>query len=177
MKKKQTLFLIFIAVGCVTYSDEISQMNSLYRNSQYQEALKELEASSLKDNKNRLLYHMEKGMILERMGDKKKARDLLDKASRISDELYTTSVSKTAASFIVNESTQDYEGESYEKIAVHTIKALSYLENSMYSEARVEARKINNKLYQITQNLGDKHNSYREDAFARYLAGLICHVF
>src|SRR5690606_6976497 len=89
------------------------------------------------------------------------------------DELYTVSISRTAASFIVSESSTDYEGEDYERVAIHTQLALSFLGDKDLAAARVEARKINLKLEEINQKYDDHKNRYAEDAFARYLAGTI----
>jgi hypothetical protein len=51
--------------------------------------------------------------------------------------------------------------------------ALSFLQDKALEEAGVEARKINLVLDKITREYDQKFNSYREDAFALYLSGLI----
>lgn len=161
-------------IGCATYTEETRSIRESYNSGQYQKALETLETSSLKDQSNSaLLYRLERSMILDRLGEREKSRKDLMQADKIADELFTVSVSKTAASFVVNDGIQDYEGETYEKIAIHTMMALSFLNDQNLKSARIEARKINTKLYEITQEYGDKHNSYKEDAFARFLAGLI----
>jgi hypothetical protein len=101
------------------------------------------------------------------------SRKALLRGDAIVDELYTTSVSKTAASFVYNDSATDYEGENYEKVAIHTILALSFLEDGSLDESRVEARKINSRLNQINEQLGDQKDHYNQDAFARYLSAMI----
>src|SRR5690606_17970339 len=81
---------------------------------------------------------------------------------------------KTALSFVYNDSATDYEGEDYEKVAIHTQLALSFIGDQDYSAARVQAKKINNKLAEINKNYdADQKNRYAEDAFALYLAGVI----
>lgn len=160
--------------GCASYTEETREIRSLYRGDDYKDALKKLESSSLKDeSKNRLLYRLEKAMILDRMGEGDKARRLLIEADKIADQLYTTSISRTAATFIMNEGASDYSGEDYEKVAIHTQMALSFLEDKNYESARVEAKKINNKLQEINQQYEDHKNRYAEDGFARYLSGCI----
>jgi hypothetical protein len=167
-------FAVGATVGCASYTDETREIRSLYKGESYREALAKLEASSLKDEqRNRLLYRLEKAMILERLGEEEKARRLLIEADKIVDQLYTVSVSKTAASLVVNDSMSDYSGEDFEKVAIHTQLALSFLASKDLPAARVEAQKINNKLAEINQGYEDNKNKYGEDAFARYLAGVI----
>jgi hypothetical protein len=164
-----------LVVGCASYTEETREIRSLYKAEAYREALDKLDATDIKEqSRNRLLYRLEKAMILDRLGEGKRARTLLIEADKIVDELYTTSVSRTAASFLVNDAQGDYEGEDYEKVAIHTQMALSFLADGDLGSARVEARKINNKLHEINQGYdADTRNRYAEDAFARYLAGTI----
>jgi len=166
--------LFSLLSACASYTDETREIRSDYRGSSYADALKKLDTSTLKtEDKNRLLYRLEKAMILDRMGDYAKSRTLLIEADKISDELYTTSITRTAASFVVNDSSTDYAGEDYEKVAIHTELALSYIATRDLDAARVEARKINNKLAQINGDYEEQKDRYSEDAFARYLSGII----
>ena len=160
--------------SCATYTDETHDLRALYQNEAYSEALKALDTSGIKDqDRNKLLYRLEKAMILDRLGQDTQARSLLLQADKISDDLYTVSVSRTATSFVYNDSATDYSGEDYEKVAIHTQLALSYIGSGDLAAARVEARKINSKLQQLNQQYDDHKNRYAEDGFARYLAGLI----
>lgn len=160
--------------ACASYTQESKEMRQLYGADRYQEALAKLEESSLKDeSKNRLLYRLEKASLLDRLHDRPRSRKLLVEADKIADELYTTSVSKSVASFVVNDAATDYEGEDYEKVFIHTLLAASFLEDGDLAAAKVEARKINNKIQEINQKYEGNKNRYGEDAFARFLSGLI----
>jgi hypothetical protein len=172
---KAFLPLIFaLSTACASYTDETRDIRSDYIGRSYSTALTKLEESSLKSSSNsKLLYLLEKAMILQRMGDTKKSRALLIDADKLVDRLYTVSVSKTAASFVYNDSAQDYSGEDYEKVAIHTMLALSFLGDKDLDSARVEARKINARLTEIVATYDGKKGRYTEDAFASYLAGLI----
>jgi hypothetical protein len=167
--------LIFVlTTACASYTDETSKIRSDYMGRSYSSALAKLEESSLKTSSNsKLLYLLEKAMILQRMGETAKSRALLIEADKLVDRLYTVSVTKTAASFVYNDSAQDYSGEDYEKVAIHTMLALSFLGDKDLDSARVEARKINAKLTEIVGTYDGKKGRYTEDAFALYLAGLI----
>ncbi|MBP6217764.1 MAG: hypothetical protein KA436_04175 [Oligoflexales bacterium] len=167
-------FLLLVLGACATYTDETREIRNNFVLASYDLALSKLEASSLKtEGKNKLLYHLEKSSIIERMGDRKASRSLLIEADKTADDLYTSSVMKGAATFLVNEGVSDYSGEDYEKVAIHTMLALSFLEDQDYDSARVEAKKINSKLQEITQAYPPEQAHYKEDAFARFLSGLV----
>jgi hypothetical protein len=175
LRFKGLLPLIFVLISaCASYTDETRQIRSSYMGRDYKSALAKLEESSLKSSSNsKLLYLLEKAMILQRMGETQKSRALLIEADKLVDRLYTVSVSKTAASFVYNDSATDYAGEDFEKVAIHTMLALSFLGDKDLDSARVSARKINSKLSEIVGTYDGKKGRYTEDAFAVYLAGLI----
>lgn len=169
-----SLGLVALLVSCASYTDRTHEIRSDYFSGRYEDALRKLEESGLnQESSSELLYYLEKAMILDRQGQRDKARKLLLTADRVVERLFTTSVVNTAASFVVNDSAQDYSGEDYEKVAIHTMLALSFLQDNDLQAAGVEARKINNLLHSITADYDQRYNSYSEDAFARYLAGLI----
>ncbi len=172
---KWSLGILLFFVGCASYTEEVAQIDNLYRSQQYDKALKEIDSSALKEQtRNRLLYHLERAMILDRKGEYKEARKAFLDADRAADELYTVSISKVAASFIYNDSATEYAGEDYEVVQIHTMLALSFLEEKSYKEARVEAVKINNKLLEINSRYDERSkNQYATDAFALYLSGMI----
>ncbi len=160
--------------GCASYGDQVKQMTSAYRVGDYSTALSAFEKSDIKTaDRNRLLYYLEKGTIEDRLGERKEARGLWMKADKLADDLYTTSVSSSAASFLYNDGAQPYAGEDYEKVAIHTMLAHSFLSDGQLDEARVEAARINTKLNEINNSYKDNKNKYKDDAYARYLSGLI----
>ena len=161
--------------ACASYTDKTQEMRDAYTRGQWDEALAALkESGEMERSADRMLWRLEAGSIHDRKGDFSKSRSLFLEADGIGDELYTTSISKTAASFIVNDSSSDYEGEDYEKVAIHTIMAHQYIQQDRLDEARVEARKIGTKLNEINQRYDAEHkNKYGEDAYGRYLSGII----
>ena len=165
---------VFLSAGCSSYTDEIKKVGLEFKQSRYQVALTELEALGLqKSERNRLLYLLEKASILDRMGQDDQAQKLWLEADKLVDRLYTLSISKEAATYLYNESAQSYSGEDYEKVAIHTMLALSFLGENQLDEARVEARRISTRLNEINAAYDKKKNRYGEDAFARYLAAMI----
>lgn len=168
------ILLLFVISGCSSYNDHLFEIRELASENRYQLALQKLEDSPLKtQTRNRLLYHLEKAMLLDRLGQLAKSRQQLMLADRLVDQLYTKSISKEAASYLLTSDSTDYGGEDYEKIFIHTMLALSFIRDHQLSSALVEARRINLSLHAINSGRGDADNRYHEDAFARYLAGLI----
>ena len=168
------IVLVFFISGCATYTDDFREVRNTYRAGNYESSLSILDKSEVKKQKrNRLLFLMEKASVLDRLGRFKQARNYLFQADRLVDELYTVSITKTAATLVYNESASDYAGEDYEKVAIHTLLALGFLEQENLKSALIEARKINTRLNEINSKYDEKKNQYGEDAFARYLAGTI----
>ena len=123
-------------------------------------------------NKSRLLYLMDHGMVLHLAGEYTKSNAVLEEAHLLIEDLYTKRFRDEAASLLVNEARQPYEGEPYEHVMVNVIKGLNYALLQQWNEALVEARRIDHRL----NVLGDKEkgkDTYQEDPFARYLVGLL----
>ncbi len=166
--------VLLLLTACASYTDDVRLVQQSFRAGQYDLALKKLDESGLKEQtRNRLLYLLERAMILDRQGQREESRQLLMKADKVVDELYTTSVSKVAASFVFNDAAQDYPGEDYEKVAIHMMLAHSFIEDGQLKDARVEAARINTRLNEINSAYEDGKSRYKEDAYARYLAGII----
>jgi hypothetical protein len=167
--------VVQLAGACASYTDEIRNIRNDFVQGDYRNALDQMDKSKIKSDKSsQVLFHLERAMILDRLGEFDASRKELIKADRLSDQLYTVSVSKTAASFVVSDDITDYAGEDYERVAIHTMMALSFIEAGDLSNAQVAARRINSKLAEIVSSYGkDAKASYADDAFARYLAGMI----
>ena len=116
-----------------------------------------------------LLYYFDKGSLLQMLGDFKGSISNLDKAEDTIDSLYTKSATKEISSFFSNDMNLPYEGEDFEQVMVNVMKALDYMYMDDFDGARVEARKVNNRLNLLTDRYEGK-NKYKDDAFARYLS-------
>ena len=162
-------------VACASYTHKMALMREAFDEGDYDRALKELDETGLKNrSEDRLLWHLESATIFDRKGDYVTSRKLWFEADRIADELFTVSISKTATSVVVSESSKDYDGEDYEKVAIHAMLAHQYIGLGQLNEAAIQARKINTKLNEISQYFNpDGKYRYREDAHARYLSALI----
>ena len=123
-------------------------------------------------NKNRLLFLMDHGMVLHVTGRYAESNTVLEEAHLLIEDLYTKRLRDEAAALLVNEASQPYEGAPHEHVMVNVLKALNYAFLQQWSEALVEARRIDHRLNVLSDNVEEK-NSYHEDPFARYLVGLL----
>src|SRR5512141_2874548 len=123
--------------------------------------------------KNRLLYYMDKGMVLSLGKKYKESNQFLEKAKATAEELWTESISANAAAWLTTDNTIPYQGEDFEKVLIHFVAALNYIGLGNYESARVEARQMSEKLelYNSKYDEKDGKNVYKDDAFARWLSG------
>ena len=124
-------------------------------------------------NRNRLLFHLDDGMLAFSTGDYERAVQAFTAAEQLMEELYTISVSREATTFLINDNTAPYRGEDFESVMINLFLALSYANLSKTEDALVEARKIDSKLAAINLQYDEEHqNAYREDPFVRMLVGI-----
>lgn len=122
--------------------------------------------------RNAVLYHLDRAMILHEAARYRSSDQAFDQAELQMEALFTTSLSKAAGKFFLNDATEDYAGEPYERSLLHVYRALNYVYMEQLEEALVEARKVSSYL----QELRDKYQfeiTYRDDAFAHYLCSLL----
>jgi len=162
-------YFLFLS-GCATFSDSFSIIEHNLVMQQPALALQALEKQGL-GSQDRVLYLLNKGMLLRMNHDYPGSNEAFETAKRRIDALYGVSVSEQLTSFIVNDTTQSFVGEQFEQIFINLYLALNYLEMGQLDKARVEALQVDIKLREQAEKT--RGNSYTEDAFARYLTGMI----
>ena len=120
----------------------------------------------------RVLFHMDAGMIHLRCGNYTSATDHFRQAEDIARDLWTISISREAASFLINDYTRPYAGEDFERAMIHLMAAFGYIGMDDHEAALVEFRRLDTLLTGLNDRYGEK-NVYREDAFARYMSGIL----
>jgi hypothetical protein len=133
--------------------------------------LDEAKDSAYKE-KNAFLYYLERGMELHYAGEYEQSNTSFHEASRLAEELYAVSISGEVATFMVNDNARPYYGQNFERALVHAFSALNYQALGDFSEALVEIRQLNLFLRKLT--VDGETNTYDDDAFAHYLAGIFC---
>lgn len=104
--------------------------------------------------KDRVLFYLDMGMLLHWNGDYEESNEYLEMAERAIDENFTKSVSRAAASLLLNDNVLDYPGEDYEDIYLNLFKALNYLALNQEDDAFVEIRRIDNKVKLLDDKYG-----------------------
>lgn len=74
------------------------------------------------------------------------------------------SVSKGAASYLVNDTVMTFVGMPFEQTLIHSMSAKSYMALSLWSDAAVEGRNI---IYRLE----NRPKGFADDPYSRYLAG------
>ncbi|MGB5874663.1 MAG: hypothetical protein WBH56_13155 [Bacteroidota bacterium] len=123
-------------------------------------------------DKSSVLYKLDMGVLYHYAGLSDSSTTYLLSAESEIEDLYTRSISLAAVSMVLNDNVLPYEGEDFEKVLINIFLALNFAEAGEPDEALVEARKVDIKLRELARKY-DGENKYKEDAFSRYLAGVL----
>jgi hypothetical protein len=127
------------------------------------------------EKKDRVLYYLDLGMLYHYGRVYPKSNETLTLAEDGIDELYTKSISKGAASLLLNDNALDYSGEDYENIYLNIFKALNYIDQSQYDDGFVEIRRADNKLSQLEDKYQKIANDFNQsdDAKKKFTVGKV----
>ena len=165
--------LLLLLSGCAGHQRALLESHALAGQGRFDDALARLDRSELaRSSVSRLLYLMERGLLLHLKGDYRESNAVFDEAEVLAEELYTRSLSAESASLLTNDTVIPYAGENFESVYLHYYKILNYLALHEPASARIEARKIDEKLSWFADRFAGR-SVYREDAFLRFLTGLI----
>jgi hypothetical protein len=169
------LLLGLFLFSCAPSIKHYPQINQYLISQDYDSAYKLVqERKKTYAKRNAVLYYLDEGMISHLAGRYKDSNQSLSQAESIMEELYTKSISKQAASFLISDNTIPYRGEDFERAMVNLFMALNYVGLGSWEDALVEARKVDNKLSVInSQYEVEKRNVYKEDGFIRFLMGAL----
>ena len=190
------IYFFFLLVACSsmrTKSEADTQISTDLAAGNFEKASERLEQYREKkvyQEKDRVLYYLNKGLVLHYQEEYSKSNDNLDRADFVMEELFTRSVSKALLSAMMNDNALDYSGEVYDEIYVNIFKALNFIGLNDFAGAYVEIKRLNDKLRQMDTKYGewvDKWNDddttgiriekratgFYEDALANYLSYLI----
>lgn len=120
----------------------------------------------------KLLYLLDAAMVYMQCGDLDAAQEHFRSAEDLAEALWTESISRNAVSWVTNDTVLEYAGEDFERVMIHLMSAIGYLQAGQPEEALVEARRLDT-LLAVYNDTYDRKNVYREDAFARYLSGIL----
>ncbi|MGY5351523.1 COG3014 family protein [Wenyingzhuangia sp. IMCC45533] len=171
------LGIMFVLIGlssCASYHDLSAKYQQQLQSQNYQSALTSVDKNKfLKKDRNKLLFYLEKGKLAHINKNYKLSNEYFNKADDFI-EFYKKNLANKVLGVITNPEKETYQGEDFEKVAIHYYKALNYIFLNLYDEALVEAKRINLELLKINDSYPEgKKNRYSNDAFALSLQGLI----
>ena len=120
----------------------------------------------------RLLYLLDAAMVYMQCQNLDAAQSNFRSAEDLAERLWTESISRNVLSLVTNDTVQAYAGEDFERVMIHLMSAIGYLQAGQPDEALVEARRLDT-LLAVFNDKYEKKNVYKEDAFARYLSGIL----
>ena len=136
--------VVLAGAGCATYVASNVELRTLLAAGDWQRALARVDAKP--GGTDRLLELLQRGHVLHYAGEFEESNASFQRAEDLSAALYTRSVSQTAASLIVNDTTIDYRGKPHELAMVQFYRAFNYLSLGDADAAQVEARKATLRL-------------------------------
>jgi len=165
--------LIF-AVSCATKAVYYREMNDLVAGQRYAEAaaLAEKSKADVYGEKNALLYYLDRGMLLHLAGSYAESNAAFERAKKLSLQFFTKSVTTEASTLLISDNMRPYYGEDFERAMVNVFSAMNYVMLGDEQEALVEARQADQLIKSLQTKYGYK-NVYKEDAFVRYLMGML----
>ena len=166
------LILLLLAVGCASGPQQ-RDFNFYVRSGNCDAALALIEQYPEAYGGNaELLFAMDAAMVNMQCGRLDDAQKHFRRAEALADELWTESISRSATALVTNDYVTKYQGEDYERVMIHLMSAIGYLQTGDRDEALVEFRRLDT-LLNLYNSKYQKKNVYKEDAFGRYLSGLL----
>lgn len=174
------LFLLTVlTTGCATYSNKMKNLKPQLANGEFDKALETIEEES--GSKDRLLYYLERGLILHYADRFAESNESFAAAERTADELYTKSISEGAFSLFSNDNAISYRARPFEMAMVPYYKGLNYIYLGQRNEAQVEARRASQLMSKYVdatldglreEDKGD-FEKIRNNAFLLYFSGML----
>ncbi|MEN8208114.1 MAG: hypothetical protein ABFR50_02575 [Candidatus Fermentibacteria bacterium] len=170
-----TFISAVIISGCATdYTTEMRPVTSNLRIDRTDLAIEEFrENFPDSTGRDRLLYLMELGNLMRLSGDFPAAENLLLQADRLSDQQRGIEPGQEVEAFLSSDLALEFRGADYEKVFINYCLAVCYASENNMEDALVECRRVNDKLKVLNQNYEENKNRYGDDAFIRYLMGIM----
>jgi hypothetical protein len=171
--RKIASLLLFLALASGCASGPSRQVDHLIESGRCEQALRVMEESRDDYGTNgRLLFLLDSAMVHMQCGRYESAQEFFHEAEQTADRLWTESITQNAASLLINDYMRAYPGEDFERAMIHLMSAMGYLQMGEPEEALVEARRLDTLLNVYNTKYVEK-NVYKEDAFGRYLSGML----
>jgi len=167
-----TLPLLLLLCSC-SMQGYYARLDSLVASGNCTSAVPHVEKNESEyGQKARLLYLMDAAMVNLMCRRYEAGNMYFHEAETLGEELWTKSISQFAISMVTNDLAISYPGEDFERALINLFSAVCYLKLDQYDEALVECRRLDTLLSGYNAKYRKK-NVYKEDAFGRYLSGII----
>jgi hypothetical protein len=157
-------------IACASYQTKVSNFRTELRENRPEEAAKKIKEKAEKEGDDQVVYLLEYATALQLAGNYEESTKAFLKAEDLADIKDYHSVSRITGAMLTSQTMIQYKGENYEKVLINAMLAINYLMMGNLDDARVEARKLNDKLYKFRYE-GKKN--YDQNPFAFYLSALI----
>lgn len=141
--------LVMVLGSCATTRNQrFVEIDTMARDGDFAGAVARVEGEreTLYPERDRVLFFLDSGMLHFYNRDFSRSIEQFNEAERLIEELFTVSISRAAATFLLNDNAQEYSGEDFEDIYLNVFKAVAFIEQGEMDAAFVEVRRINNKL-------------------------------
>ena len=173
MKSTLVALSLLFFISCASYYQKNLQFHEHFVKNEIDQAAKALDKNKkAAQGKNRLLYFLQKGTVLQLMKKFDESNRFFENAYLYTEDYQKNYVTQ-AVSLLSNPMAVPYRGEDFEIVQIHYFKAMNYMMLKQYEEALVECRRINIKLNQTNDKYERRKNRYKTDAFALNLMGMI----
>jgi len=164
LKNISVAFFLLALVGCASSGRKAhGDLKASLKTSDIVTAVKLVESESFyPEERNKLLKMLELGTLKHIEGSYYQSLKYFDDAKELSDKLFTVSMSKKAASAVVNENVDNYYGEIYERSLIRFYQALNHYllyQKGVYESFVKKAKGADGKFQESTvseKQLSDK---------------------
>ena len=171
-------FLLFSFVllmsGCATYGANVGSGLQQFEQGNLAGAAASFEQTLSPTGQDRLLYHLELGVIRHRQQQYEVSNQLLTTAEKIAENQETISVTDTLKTLMSNPRQGTYGGSEFEKMFINYYKAMNYLGLAMQATtsaefdnslegARIESRRLILRLNDLESRIGNYQEKNDKD--------------
>jgi hypothetical protein len=157
--------------ACAGFAQKNAEVYRHLAHGNPQLALQALEKAGYGNYRDKILYELDKGMLLRLTGDYAGSNELFESAKQKMQRLSATSVTENLAAVTINETGRSYAGQPYEQLLLYAYKTLNYLALGEINSARVEVLQADVKMRQWTA--AAEWQGIDASVFMRYLSGIV----
>jgi len=155
-----SIFIFFIFSSCATSTRNLGFVDAdrEVAEREYLSAAEQLNTTGKEPpyrDKDQVLKYLDTGILFHMAGKPKESIESFNEAERLIQENFTKSITDAAASFLLNDYTLEYFGESYEDLYLNIFKAIDFIRLDNFDGAFVEIRRLTDKLNLLEDKYGN----------------------